>query len=56
MSAPTDAMPAPSRSAGEMLTLTLPDGATRQVPAGTLPREGNKARYLIRDIPADASS
>jgi phenylacetate-CoA ligase len=23
---------------------------------GTLPREGNKARYLIRDIPADAST
>jgi threonyl-tRNA synthetase len=32
-------MTAPTAEASQMITLVLPDGATREVPAGTLPRE-----------------
>ncbi|HET7457515.1 MAG TPA: threonine--tRNA ligase [Gemmatimonadaceae bacterium] len=40
MSAPTNDAPARPFGAGdETIVLTLPDGATREVPAGTLPRE-----------------
>ena len=38
MTFPSDTMDAPPAD-GQLVTLTLPDGATREVPVGTLPRD-----------------